>query len=392
MTVVGRSGCGKSTLLRIAAGLVPATEGSVSIAGERVEGPRRDVALMFQRSALLPWRNVLDNVLLPIDVANGDRTAARRDAHELIELTGLTGFERARPYELSGGMQQRAALCRALISRPRVLLMDEPFAALDVLTREELSLELQRLWQERRKTIVFVTHSIDEAVLLSDRIVVMTPRPGRIARIVRVELPDRARSGWRLRRCGRSRPRAAVPPRGGVMRRVVRWLAPVATFVVLVLLWDLATRIFDWEPWLVPPPRDVADALWEYRDLLPEHTWVTLWESLAGFALAIAIGIPVGGLIAYSRFMELTVYPLLLGLNAVPKIAIAPILLLWIFGPDRRSSASSSACSRSSSPLPPVSSRRLPSSSSSRARSARRNGRRSGGFASRARCPRSSSV
>ena len=118
------------------------------------------------------------------------------------------------------------------------------------------------------------------------------------------------------------------------MRRVLRWLAPLATFVVLILLWDLATRAFDWEPWLVPPPGDVADALWEYRDLLPEHTWVTLRESLAGFLLAIAIGIPVGGLIAYSRVMELTVYPLLLGLNAVPKIAIAPILILWMgFGP-----------------------------------------------------------
>ena len=114
------------------------------------------------------------------------------------------------------------------------------------------------------------------------------------------------------------------------MRRVLRWLAPLATFVVLILLWDLATRAFDWEPWLVPPPGDVADALWEYRDLLPEHTWVTLRESLAGFLLAIAIGIPVGGLIAYSRVMELTVYPLLLGLNAVPKIAIAPILILWM--------------------------------------------------------------
>ena len=189
VTVVGRSGCGKSTLLRIVAGLVPATAGSVAIAGTPVDGPRRDVALMFQRSALLPWRSVLDNVLLPIDVANGDRRAARRDAAELLELTGLTGFERARPYELSGGMQQRAALCRALISRPRVLLMDEPFAALDALTREELSLELQRLWQERRKTIVFVTHSIDEAVVLADRIVVMSPRPGRIARIVPVDLP-----------------------------------------------------------------------------------------------------------------------------------------------------------------------------------------------------------
>jgi NitT/TauT family transport system permease protein len=118
------------------------------------------------------------------------------------------------------------------------------------------------------------------------------------------------------------------------MRRVVRWLAPVATFVVLVVLWDLATRVFGWEPWLVPPPRDVAEALWDYRDLLPEHTWVTLRESLAGFALAIAVGIPVGGLIAYSRVMELTVYPILLGLNAVPKIAIAPILILWMgFGP-----------------------------------------------------------
>jgi NitT/TauT family transport system ATP-binding protein len=188
VTVVGRSGCGKSTLLRVLAGLLPVTSGSVAIAGQPVDGPRRDVALMFQRSALLPWRSVLDNVLLPIDVANGDRTAARRDALELLELTGLTGFERARPYELSGGMQQRAALCRALISKPRVLLMDEPFAALDALTREELSLELQRLWQERRKTIVFVTHSIDEAVVLSDRVVVMTPRPGRIARVVPVGL------------------------------------------------------------------------------------------------------------------------------------------------------------------------------------------------------------
>jgi NitT/TauT family transport system permease protein len=118
------------------------------------------------------------------------------------------------------------------------------------------------------------------------------------------------------------------------MRRAARWLAPVATFVVLVILWDLATRFFDWEPWLVPPPRDVAEALWDYRDLLPEHTWVTLRESLAGFALAILVGIPVGGLIAYSRVMELTVYPILLGLNAVPKIAIAPILILWMgFGP-----------------------------------------------------------
>ena len=189
MTVVGRSGCGKSTLLRMIAGLIPRSSGAISIAGARVEGPRRDVAIVFQRPALLPWRSVLDNVLLPAEIMGLDRRRARAEAEQLLGLVGLDGFESARPYELSGGMQQRVALCRSLLTKPTVLLMDEPFAALDALTREDLSLELQRIWQERRKTIVFVTHSIDEAVILSDRVVVMTPRPGRVQRIVEVDLP-----------------------------------------------------------------------------------------------------------------------------------------------------------------------------------------------------------
>ena len=186
VTLVGRSGCGKSTLLRIVAGLIPATEGRVTIAGKDVRGPSRDVALAFQRPALLPWRNVLENVLLPVEILGLDRRAHRKQAEELLGLVGLAGFEERAPYELSGGMQQRVALCRSLIYEPRVLLMDEPFAALDALTREELSLELQRILAERGKTIVFVTHSISEAVLLADRVVVMTPRPGRIAEIVPV--------------------------------------------------------------------------------------------------------------------------------------------------------------------------------------------------------------
>ena len=189
VTVVGRSGCGKSTLLRIVDGLVRPTQGRVTIRGKPVERPKRDISLMFQRSALLPWRNVLDNVLLPVEVLRLPRREYRRRAEELLALVGLEGFEGRRPYELSGGMQQRAALCRALVHDPDVLLMDEPFAALDALTREELALELQRLWGEHRKTIVFVTHSIQEAVLLADRIVVMTPRPGTVARIVPVDLP-----------------------------------------------------------------------------------------------------------------------------------------------------------------------------------------------------------
>ncbi|MBA2331221.1 MAG: ABC transporter ATP-binding protein, partial [Actinobacteria bacterium] len=148
MAIVGRSGCGKSTLLRIVAGLIPATGGSVTIGGSEVRGPRRDVGLMFQRPALLPWRSVLENVLLPLDVMRLGRRAAKADAEELLARVGLDGFESRRPYELSGGMQQRVALCRSLIHEPQVLLMDEPFAALDALTREELSLELQRLWSE----------------------------------------------------------------------------------------------------------------------------------------------------------------------------------------------------------------------------------------------------
>jgi NitT/TauT family transport system ATP-binding protein len=189
ITLVGRSGCGKSTLLRIVAGLLRATAGEVRVLGSLVAEPRRDVSLMFQRAALLPWRSVIDNVMLPIEILRLDRRRYRARAEELLALTGLDGFESRRPYELSGGMQQRVSLCRALVHDPALLLMDEPFAALDALTREELSLELQRIWSEHRKTIVFVTHSIQEAVLLADRIVVMSPRPGRVARVLRVDVP-----------------------------------------------------------------------------------------------------------------------------------------------------------------------------------------------------------
>lgn len=189
ITLVGRSGCGKSTLLRIVAGLVPATAGEVVVGGEAVQRPRQDVGLMFQRPALLPWRSVLDNVLLPMEIIerNGKRHGDR--ARELLETVGLSGFADRLPRELSGGMQQRVSLCRSLIHNPQVLLMDEPFAALDALTREELSVELQRICAEANKTVVFVTHSVDEAVILADRVVVLSPRPGRIKEIVDVPVP-----------------------------------------------------------------------------------------------------------------------------------------------------------------------------------------------------------
>jgi len=190
VAVIGRSGCGKSTLLRLISGLLAPTSGQVLVDGSRVGAPRRDVAMMLQRPALLPWRSVLDNVLLPVEVFGWPPREHAERARQLLDMVGLTGFIRRLPHELSGGMQQRVSLCRALIQQPRVMLMDEPFSALDALSREELSLELQRLHKEFVSTTVFVTHSIQEAVLLADRVVVLSPQPGRVRRIIDIGIPQ----------------------------------------------------------------------------------------------------------------------------------------------------------------------------------------------------------
>jgi NitT/TauT family transport system ATP-binding protein len=189
VAVIGCSGCGKSTLLRIVAGLLAPTGGRVLVTGEPVTRPRRDISVMFQRPALLPWRSVLSNVLLPVQILGLDRRSHTARAHELLELVGLHGFATRLPHELSGGMQQRVSLCRSLIQSPKVMLMDEPFSALDALTRTELTVELQRIWREHPLTVMFVTHSIEEAVALADRVVVLTPRPGRLRELVDVDLP-----------------------------------------------------------------------------------------------------------------------------------------------------------------------------------------------------------
>jgi NitT/TauT family transport system ATP-binding protein len=195
VALVGPSGCGKSTLLRIVAGLRPPTGGAVAVDGRRVTRPMAEVGMVFQAPVLLKWRTVLDNVLLPAELAGLDPKRHRERARELLQLVGLGDFEAKLPRELSGGMQQRASLCRALLLDPPLLLMDEPFGALDAMTRDEMNLELLRVWGEGtgggrdRKTILFVTHSIPEAVFLADRVVVMSPRPGRVAGIRPVTLP-----------------------------------------------------------------------------------------------------------------------------------------------------------------------------------------------------------
>lgn len=189
VTIVGQSGCGKTTILKIIAGLLPKTGGTVLLDGQPVTGPRASSGIVFQQPVLFKWRSVLDNVLLPIEILRRNRGDYLQSALDLLELTELTEFKDRYPRELSGGMQQRVSICRALIHDPPVLLMDEPFGALDAMTRSEMNIELLRIWSERRKTSILITHSITEAVFLADRVIVMTPRPGMIADIVEIDLP-----------------------------------------------------------------------------------------------------------------------------------------------------------------------------------------------------------
>jgi NitT/TauT family transport system ATP-binding protein len=189
ITLVGPSGCGKSTLLKLIGALIQPSRGLLLYDGNPLTRPPRDIGMVFQEAVLLQWRTVLDNVLLPAEILGLDKARARIRALHLLELVGLAGFENRFPRELSGGMQQRVSICRALVHNPSVLLMDEPFAALDAMTREELGFELMRIWDTDKKTVVFVTHNITEAILLADRVVAMSPRPGRIAKIVDIDLP-----------------------------------------------------------------------------------------------------------------------------------------------------------------------------------------------------------
>jgi len=189
VSIVGPSGCGKSTLLMMISGLIPITAGTIRLDGEPVSRPHQRMGIVFQRDLLLAWRRILDNVLLPIEIKRWGRAGHVDKARTLLAQVGLAGYEFRYPDELSGGMRQRAAICRALVQSPGLLMMDEPFGALDALTREQMNTDLQRLWVTLSNTVVFITHSIDEAVFLSDRVLVMSARPGRIQLDLEIKLP-----------------------------------------------------------------------------------------------------------------------------------------------------------------------------------------------------------
>jgi NitT/TauT family transport system ATP-binding protein len=189
VSIVGPSGCGKSTLLRMVAGLVAPSSGSIKVHGKPVTQPIQDASMVFQAPVLLPWRTTLSNILFVAEMRGENQRSYLDRARQLIEVAGLSGFEKSYPHELSGGMQQRVAICRALLMEPKLILMDEPFGALDIITRERMAFELQKIWSANRNTVIFVTHSVSEAVLLSDTVVVMTSRPGRISDVVEIDLP-----------------------------------------------------------------------------------------------------------------------------------------------------------------------------------------------------------
>jgi NitT/TauT family transport system ATP-binding protein len=189
VSLVGPSGCGKSTLLKIVSGLLPASSGSIAVSDKAVDAPLENVGMVFQSPVLLKWRPVLENILLPVEFAKLDVSRHMDRARSLLKLVGLAGFEEMYPHQLSGGMQQRVSLCRALVTDPQLLLMDEPFGALDAMTRDELDIELLRIWHDRKKTVLFVTHSIQEAVFLSDHVIVMSARPGRLLEQISIQLP-----------------------------------------------------------------------------------------------------------------------------------------------------------------------------------------------------------
>jgi len=189
VSLVGPSGCGKTTLLRILGGLLQADRGVVRIDGQILTEPRRDIGFIFQDPTLMPWRSVLKNVTLPLEVQGRNGHEHRKRAMELLGLVGLLGFENLHPHELSGGMQQRVAIARALVHEPSILLMDEPFGSLDAITRNQMNLELLRIWNATGKTILMVTHTIQEAIFLADRVLIMSPRPGHIQATLEVDLP-----------------------------------------------------------------------------------------------------------------------------------------------------------------------------------------------------------
>jgi len=357
LTIVGTSGSGKTTLLKLISGILQPTEGVVLIKGEPVQKLRRDTGNVFQKPILLPWRNVLKNVLLPVEVIKGEINFNDIErAKQLLSHMGLREAENMYPGELSGGMQQRVAIARALILNPEILLLDEPFGALDAITRERLNLLLLRLWEETGKTIIFVTHSISEAVLLSTSIVVLSRSPGTIQEIIEldrkkkgkseqifssdyisetvVEVRRRLKSIW-TKEVGREAGEVIKPaPEKGFFVRLLKhyeYLLIPLGIVVFVLLWIAVKRLSGLPEYILPLPGTVMNRFITAASegILFHNLIVTVYESFLGFLIGSFTAFSMGYLLAKYRTMERLFSPYIVAMQAIPIVALAPLLIIW---------------------------------------------------------------
>ncbi len=364
LSIIGPSGCGKTTMLRIIGGLIKQTEGTIIFKKGTVEELHNNSGFVFQDPTLLPWRKVLGNILLPLEVAKNDLgTAEEERVKDLLAMVDLTGFENSYPNELSGGMKQRVAIARALAQDPLVLLMDEPFGALDELTRGRMNFELFRIWKETGKTVVFVTHSIPEAVLLSERVVVLSERPGTVKEVIDINLKRErdpgiieteefskyvqkvrkalgAYTNGRIHINAKTARREEVKPTKKLEEFVPTpkisalslYAMYILVFILTVGIWKGMTVVFHIPAFLLPPPEDVFS---EYialllNGLLLKHTYVTLSETITGFLVGAAIGMFLGYLLAKSRNLERILSPYVVAAQTAPKIALAPLIVIWL--------------------------------------------------------------